>query len=171
MSRQLLLCVESNSRSRTDFVYIKSTIDNFYLNDKKTIIRPIFLDTKTKYKDNGKIKEIKKKIKEFKGKTEVIYFIDYDNSDTSFVTQKLFFEIKDYCNKEGYEFVYFYMDIEDVYWGEKVNDNEKVKKASDFKRLQMINYLKESKLMVSDYKRHCSNILIVLDKFLDRKTS
>lgn len=170
MSKQLLLCVESNNKSRTDYVYIKSTIDYFYINDRKTIIRPIFLDTKTKYKDNGKIKEIKKKINDFKGETKVLYFIDYDNSDTSFVTQKLFLEIKDYCNRERYEFVFFCKDVENVYWGEQVKDSEKVKKASNFISNNKIGSLNESNLRTSNYRRHCSNILTILDNFLVRKT-
>lgn len=168
MSKQILLCVESNAKSRTDYVYIKSTINRFY-DERKAIIRPIFLDSKTKYKDNGKIKEINKKIKDFDGNTAVIYFIDYDNSDISSETRKLFIEIKDFCYKNGFEFVYFCKDIEDVYWGEQVSDSKKVDKASDFNRLEMINSVKESRLKATDYKRHCSNILIVLDKFLFRK--
>lgn len=35
MSKQILLCVETNSRARTDYKYIDATIKRFYEDDKK----------------------------------------------------------------------------------------------------------------------------------------
>lgn len=49
MSRQVLLCVETNKTARTDYKYIDATIKRFYVNDRKIVYRPIFLETKTKY--------------------------------------------------------------------------------------------------------------------------
>ena len=50
MSRQVLLCVETNKTARTDYKYIDATIKRFYVNDRKIVYRPIFLETKTKSK-------------------------------------------------------------------------------------------------------------------------
>lgn len=42
MSRQILLCVETNSKARTDYQYINETIHRFYVNDPKISYKPIF---------------------------------------------------------------------------------------------------------------------------------
>jgi hypothetical protein len=46
MSRQILLCVETNSKARTDYQYINETIHRFYVNDPKISYKPIFLESK-----------------------------------------------------------------------------------------------------------------------------
>lgn len=137
MNKQILLCVETNKRARTDYQYIDATIKRFYQNDGKITYKPIFLDSKTKYNAKDKVKDINGKIKGFPGKTEVIYFIDVDDYDISNDTKKLFDEIKDYCDKNGYDFVFFTKDVEDVYLGGQVSKDEKVKKVQEFNRKQI----------------------------------
>ena len=60
MSRQILLCVETNSKARTDYQYINETIHRFYVNDPKISYKPIFLESKSMYASNqvngGKLK-------------------------------------------------------------------------------------------------------------------
>ena len=170
MRRQLLFCVESNKKAHTDTVYINSTINRFYTNDRKVVYRPIFLESKTKYNDKGKVREIKDRIKGFPGETKVIYFIDVDDYDVSHATKELFDSIEKYCDDNDYELVYFCRDIEDVYWGDSISKDEKVKKAESFNRNKLIDSEKEEKLKVKSKKRHCSNILVVLDKYLERKS-
>lgn len=169
MNKQILLCVETNKQARTDFQYIVATIKRFYCDDKKIKYRPIFLDSKTKYNAKDKVKEINNYVKEFPRETSVIYFIDVDDYDASYDTKELFDDIKTYCDKNGYDFVFFTKDIEDVYWGKQVGDNEKVKKVEEFNRKQLINKVDESCLRVDKHKSHCSNILNVLDKYWVRK--
>lgn len=169
MSRQVLFCVESNSKARTDYQYIESTIKRFYIDDRKIRYRAIYLGSKTKYNAKDKIREINDNIKKFPGETNVIYFIDVDDYDISQETKKLYDEIKKYCDKNGYDFVFFDKDVEDVYLRNPVSDKEKVSKVADFKRKQLINNVDEKKLTVDSHKRHCSNILNVLDKYWKRK--
>lgn len=169
MSRQVLFCVESNSKARTDYQYIESTIKRFYIDDRKIRYRAIYLGSKTKYNAKDKIREINDNIKKFPGETNVIYFIDVDDYDISQETKKLYDEIKKYCDKNGYDFVFFDKDVEDVYLGNPVSDKEKVSKVADFKRKQLINNVDEKKLTVDSHQRHCSNILNVLDKYWKRK--
>lgn len=139
MSRQVLFCVESNSKARTDYQYIESTIKRFYIDDRKIRYRAIYLGSKTKYNAKDKIREINDNIKKFPGETNVIYFIDVDDYDISQETKKLYDEIKKYCDKNGYDFVFFDKDVEDVYLRNPVSDKEKVSKVADFKRKQLIN--------------------------------
>ena len=165
MRRFVVLCVESNGRSKTDYMYINATIKRFYQDDKKIVYRPIFLESKTNYNDRSKIKEINKLVKDFPGQTNVIYFIDEDDADISSETKKLNEEIRDYCKRNSYDYVFFVKDIEDVYWGYKINSNDKVKKAEEFNRKKLINNVKEENLRSQFERRHCSNILNVLDKY------
>ena len=65
MSRQILLCVESNNKARTDYQYIESTIKRFYIDDRKIRYRAIYLGSKTKYNAKDKVKEINNNIKKF----------------------------------------------------------------------------------------------------------
>ena len=169
MSRQVLLCVEADSKSRSDYLYVESTIKHFYINDRKIIYRPIFLGSKTKYNAKGKIKEIESRKRAFSGKTNVIYFIDVDDYDVSYDTQILFDNIKRYCSDNEYDFVFFCRDVEDVFLGRTVNDCEKVKCAEMFNRRKLIASLTDTNLCASGKHRHCSNILTVLDKYWTRK--
>ena len=170
MSRQVLLCVETNKAARTDYKYIDSTIKRFYVNDRKIVYRPIFLETKTKYNAKDKIKEIKNAIKKYPGETSVIYFIDVDDYDVSAETHTLYDNIKSYCESNGYEFVFFTKDVEDVYLGQSVTKDEKVKKAEEFTRKKLIEGDNEANLRSEIHRPHSSNILNVLDLFWTKKS-
>ncbi len=171
MSRQILLCVETNKQARTDYRYIDATIKRFYVNDKKIVYRPIFLETKTKYNAKDKVREINAAIERYPGETSVIYFIDYDDCDRSSETQKLFEKIQDFCRANKYEFVFFVKDVEDVYLGQSVPTDQKVQKAEEFSRKKLIETVDESKLRSNIHRKHTSNILTVLDLFWTKKES
>ena len=148
MSRQILFCVESNNKARTDYQYIEETLKRFYKVDRKIRYRAIYLGSKTKYNAKDKVREINKNIKTFIGETTVIYFIDVDDYDTSYDTKKLY---------------------DDIEMGNSVKDKEKVSKVAEFKRKKMIENVDEFMLRMDYHKRHCSNILKVLDKYWQRK--
>ena len=135
MRRLVVLCVESNGRSKTDYMYINATIKRFYKDHKKIVYRPIFLESKSNYNDRSKVKEINKRVKDFPGQANVIYFVDVDDAGISSETKKLNEEIRDYCKKNSYDYMFFVEDIEDVYWGSKISSSDKVKKAE--KQLEM----------------------------------
>ena len=65
MSRQILFCVESNNKARTDYQYIEETLKRFYKVDRKIRYRAIYLGSKTKYNAKDKVREINKNIKTF----------------------------------------------------------------------------------------------------------
>ena len=169
MSRQILLYVETNKTARTDYKYIDATIKRFYVNDRKIVYRPIFMESKTNYNSKDVVKEINAEIKKYPGKTDVIYCVDVDEYDISPETKKLYDNIEKYCSANDYQLVFFKRDIEDVYLGHSVSDSDKVKKAEEFTRKKMINGVKEVALTTKQHKNHASNILIVLDLFWKRK--
>ena len=160
MSRQILLCVETNSKARTDYQYINETIHRFYVNDPKISYKPIFLESKSMYASPKKQREIGKYIKAYPEDTTVIYFIDLDDYDTNYETKKLFEDIKKYCETHAYELVFFCRDVEEVYLGKRVKR---------FKSKKMIEAVLPQNLSQNEYKINGSNILNVLDKFWTRK--
>ena len=83
--------------------------------------------------------------------------------------KKLLDEIRDYCNRKGYELVLFCRAVEDVYWGRPVSGTEKTKMAKDFKKAKRISSVREDFLRKTVPTIHSSNILTVLDKFFIKK--
>ena len=60
-------------------------------------------------------------------------------------------------------------DVEEVFWGHKVSDFQKVQEAFSFRKKKRITEI-SSKNLSSKEKRTCtSNILDILDKYLRRK--
>lgn len=169
MSRLVILCVECNIQSESDYVYISETIKHFYVDDKKVIIRPVYLGSKTKYNSKDVCRKIKGIVAGYKGAVNVVYCIDYDDYNVSYETKVLFDNIKTYCDNNSYEFVFFNKDIEDVYWGAQVTKSEKVKKAAEFRHKHIIGNVDPEKLVRDNANQKGSNILNVLDKFLKRK--
>lgn len=163
MSKLIILCVESNKRSRTDYIYIDAAIKKFLKSNNKIIYRPVFLDNKYNYNDKSKIKEINQLKKSFCGKTKVVYCIDVDEYDTKPEDKEFLDRIKKHCDDNNYDFVFFSKDVEDVFWGNQVHDSEKVKKAAEFTKKKIINTISEDKLRYEIYVRHCSNLLNILN--------
>ena len=86
MGLQLIFVVETNKKCKSDWIYIKNTIDRFYKYDKAHIrLSPVYMDGKTNYL--YKEKEVKNLIKQYKAtasnnETKVIYCFDCDEYDT-----------------------------------------------------------------------------------------
>lgn len=173
MGLQLIFVVESNSKVKSDWIYIKETIDNFYLYDTAHVkFTDIYMDGKGKYAQ--KDKEINKKISQYastspNNKSVVIYCFDCDDYNTKPEDKKFLDTVKSYCDKNNYEFVWFCKDIERVYINEKVEKSKKGIKSSMFKAKKQIKNVSSSKLSVNNYREGTSNLLCILDKFLKRK--
>lgn len=170
MGVQLIIVVETNKRNKSDWMYIKSTIDHFYNYDSSEIkFSPVFMDSKTKYKD--KESEIQKLISKYgpNNQSEIIYFFDCDNYDTDSTERNFLEGAKKYCESKGYQFVWFCKDIELVYWGKKVDKSKKKEEATKFLQKKEIKNIAAKKLSVNKCQNNTSNILLVLDKYLTRK--
>lgn len=74
-----------------------------------------------------------------------------------------------FCDKKGYELVWFCKDIEQVYLKRKVKDKDKKDETARFKAKKLIMSVDTYKLQVEQYKPGCSNIMGMIDKYLDRK--
>lgn len=164
MGVQLIFAVETNQKSKSDWIYIKDTIDRFYSRDEAHIkLTPVYMGGKTKYEK--KEKDIKNLISEYKGKSFVIYCFDCDDYDTNPDEANFLEKVRRFCEEKDYKFVWFCKDIERVYLERKVEENQKKKEAEHFKAKKLIENIKEEKLSSFRYSKNTSNILKILDEF------
>lgn len=164
MSLQLIFVVETNKTCKSDWIYIKDTIDYFFEYDRTAIkLTPVYMDGKGKYKN--KEKEISKNIAAYKAggkgrQTKVIYCFDCDDYNTKQEDAFFLEKVRQYCAEQKYDFVWFCKDIERVYTGKKVNAVDKKKKSEEFKKKKQISEVKVDKLSAAEYQENTSNIYI-----------
>lgn len=172
MGLQLIFAVETNKTCKSDWIYIKDTIDRFYkcsVNSLKLSI--IYMNGKTNYRSREKdVRSLINQYDRINNKSKVIYCIDCDNYDSKPEDKKFIDNIIKFCEEHDYECVWFCKDIESVYWGEKVSNNQKKNKAISFKKNRMIDNINEKNISVTTYKINTSNILTILDKFIEQGT-
>lgn len=173
MGLQLIFVVETNKKCKSDWIYIKDTIERFYNYDQAHVkFTPIYMDGRGKYQK--KEQEILKSISQYAStaegnRTEVIYCFDCDDYDIKPEDAEFLKSAQQYCNTKGYDFVWFCKDVERVYIGKKVDDSEKKKESATFKAKKLIVHVETKKLCESNYKSYTSNIMKILDKYLERK--
>ncbi len=161
---ELILIMETRSSNKSDYMYIKSTLDYYY--EPRTYgIKKIFATTKSLL-----IKQ-EKKIEKLCNMTErkpvIIVIADYDQDEplNDIITK--------YCLNKSYDLIWMNSDVEEVYLGEKISRKDKEKKAIAFqikknKLIPKLNNLSETNPL---NKSKSSNILTILDKYLMRKST
>ncbi len=173
MGLQLIFVVETNKKCKSDWIYIKETIDQFYEYDQAQIkLSPVYMDGKGKYKN--KEKEITSLISQYaagskSNQSKVIFCFDCDDYDSKPEDAEFLVNARRYCDERNYDFIWFCKDVERVYLGKKVPDSQKKKEATTFKAKKMINSVDESKLVAMNYISNNSNIMRVIGKYLSRK--
>ena len=173
MGLQLIFVVETNKKCKSDWIYIKDTIDRFYQYDQTQVkFSPVYMDGKGKYK--SKKKEISNLISQYTAgnktnQSKVIFCFDCDDYDSKPEDAEFLANAKRYCDENGYDFIWFCKDIEQVYLGKKVDDSQKKKESAMFKAKGLIDVVDESKLIVKAYRANTSNIMTVIDQYLSHK--
>ena len=172
MGLQLIFVVETNKKCDSDWMYIKDTVMHFYCVDQQIKLNKVYMDGKGNYK--SKEKEISKLKSQYaatsrKNSTKVLYCFDCDDYDVKQEDAEFLSRVHQYCQEQGYEFVWFCKDIERVYLKRKVDDSQKKKEAELFKSKKLIQNVDKRRLEVINYKADSSNILNVLDQHLVRK--
>ena len=169
MGLQLVFVVEANKKSKTDWIYIKETIDRFYKYDVVHLkLSTVYMGGKDKYSD--KDKEVKSLISQYSrassnNVTKVIYCFDCDNYDSKSEDKNSLEKTQEFCKANNYEYVWFCKDIERVYLGKKVEDGHKNSEATRFKANKLIDGVSESRLNGKSISHNMSNILWLLDVF------
>lgn len=173
MGLQLIFVVETNSKCKSDWIYIKDTIERFYQYNQTLIkFSLVYMDGKGKY--DKKEKTISKLISQYAStsktnQSKVIYCFDCDDYDSKPEDLNFLNSAQQYCNDHGADFVWFCKDIERVYLGKKVDQSQKKMESVTFKSKKLINNVDVKKLLAADYRTNTSNIMRVLDKYLTRK--
>ena len=175
MGTQLIICVETNKKCQSDYLYIKSAIDYFYdMNRTDIRLSPVYMNGKGNYSS----KKIKKRIDELSklykatsinNSSIVICCVDCDDYKTK-PEEAIFLEnVKSFCNENGYHFVWFCKDIEMVFLGDSIPDSKKKSSANMFKSKQMISQIRIQNLRASEFQDKRSNLCNVLDTYLKEK--
>lgn len=171
MGLQLIFVVETDNKCKSDWIYIKDTIEYFYEYDRTDIkLSPVYMNGKGRYKN--KEKEIQGLISQYRNKSnisKVLYCFDCDDYDKKPEDSNFLETAKKYCDYKGYEFVWFCKDIEHVYIGNQIDDSKKKKTAADFKVKKLIEKLDSQKLKSDCYKTETSNLMNVLAKYAELK--
>ena len=162
MIRLIVVC-ETRASSKTDYKYIKSVID-YYYKPRSYSIKPIYATSKSELIKQDK--KIEKEISDYPGQVVVVLFADVDLGNDNLNNK-----IINYCNNKKYELVWMNGTIEEVFLGRKVSNKQKTKEANKYlehylKILPLLNNLDNSSALTSN---RSSNIILVLDKILERK--
>lgn len=97
MNKRILFCVETTKQADTDYAYIKDTIDYYFVQSSKITIRPVYMESKSRYKSKAVQEDIKRQ--SGLADTCVIYCIDTDDYDISPEDRTLLEQIRQYCEK------------------------------------------------------------------------
>ena len=171
MAFQIVLVVEANEKAKTDFIYINSVLNNVYnirsRNDIK--VSPVFMGGKGKYKKVAD--KINKLVKAYNyiGESCVIYCFDTDKYDTDTGDEKALHDEMQYCIDNGYEFVWFCHDIEEVFLGKSVSKSEKTDKVKSYSVRHGVENLNLDVLKAEVMGKGKSNLLLILRKYLEDK--
>ena len=171
MGLQLIFVVETNKKCNSDWIYIKDTIEHFYTYDRTQLkLSVVYLDGKGNYNTKKKENEINKFISQYcaaskTNQSSVICCFDCDDYDSQPDDLRFLQEAEKHCNDKGYRFVWFCKDIEQVYLGKKLEDNQKKKEAAIFKEHKLIQKVDAGRLSEAKYRNNTSNIMRVLDSY------
>ena len=163
---QHIFLVETNKKCKSDEHYIRALLNERYdyPGDK---ISFIYMESKTKYdKVESKVENLKNK---YFGESKIYICIDLDeaNNENIILNNKII----QYSNKNKYNLIWFYENIEMVFWGKKISDKYKCEEAVKFrnkKEIKNTNFNKLSKIEMYKESR-TSNIIEILDKELKIK--
>lgn len=173
MGLQLIFVVETNIQCKSDWIYIKETIEHFYQHDNTQLkFSVVYMNGKGRYKT--KEKEIQKLCSQYastsrSNRSQVIYCFDCDDYNSKVEDRRFLDEAQKYCKERDAEFVWFCKDIEYVYLEKSIEDNRKKAESVRFKSKEMIKKMTETRLMATEFRLRMSNIIMVLDKYLTRK--
>ncbi|MDD3348766.1 MAG: hypothetical protein RBR48_06230 [Bacilli bacterium] len=166
---QIIIVCECKSKSKSDYHYIKATIDkNYDLRGKNIKLSPIYLEGKGDWnKKERRINYYRCKYKST-GETKVVFCLDYDDPKKTKNNIAKNKEIEKYCRQKDYELVWFNGNIEQVFLGRDIKKSEKVKEAEKFLSSRQIETLDMNKLSINKITLETkgSNLFVILNKLI-----
>lgn len=176
-SLHLVHVLETSDVGKTDNIYLSEVISHYfeYKNSNYDSVSStfLFMDGKHNYNDSKleeHINSLKSMFKDYDGITKVIYYFDTDSVDRTYKHGSFFYNVQQYCEERGYDLVWFCKNAENVFLNKEPESlSDKLEAAKEFGRNNKIEKIEEYKLSKTTIEYGCSNILIVLDKYLRRK--
>ncbi len=165
----IIFCVESDKKAQTDTKYIDKAIRSFYVIDNNVRIAYVYMNGKGNYAKNKVTSQIKRLFSGDFDEKHVVYCIDIDNCADSEALE-LNERIRDYCKNLNYDFVWFCRDIEEVFLHKRLKDSEKVGYSNKFMRERGLGKAAVKTLSSKTQTPRHSNLLCVLDGFMDKKS-
>ena len=180
MGLQIIFCVETANKKKSDDIYIRRTVSRFYsIDQSQEKISMVYMGGKGNYKSRKVEKEINRLINQYSSTSKnnrsmVLYCIDCDNFDSDPDAIAFLNGVREYCKTKQYRFIWFCRDIEHVFLGKQIRDDQKTKEAENFAEQRLIERFDVNKLLATDkengnYKMGYSNLCSVLDEYLKRK--
>ena len=172
MGLQLIICVETNKKNNSDYIYVRSVIDHFYdLGPGKVRLSPVYMEGKGNYSSKtvkNKISDLEKKFSATSknNHSAVIMCFDCDDYSTDAKDATFLKNAEIYCRQNDYDFVWFCRDIEEVFLGKRISDAKKKAEAERFFINDMIKVVSPDDLRAEQYKNRMSNICAILDKWI-----
>lgn len=170
---QIIFAVETTEKAKTDYFYIREVLNKYFdIGNNKTSF--VYMCGKHNYCNVKIAKKIKTLIKEYSitsGKSYVVYVCDKDKNMSVPQDSKFIEDLEEYCFINGYELIWFVTTIEEVLWGSKISDKEKITKSKQFVKQKRINDVNRLNLSASSNvnSKKMSNILTVLSNFPEIK--
>lgn len=168
LDKLVLICVETNKKSKTDVFYINKALKFLYKKEPRTKIDYVYMDGKHKYNNKNTIASIEEKSSQFFEK-HIVYCIDTDDIFVDSKHINLNDEIEQYCNKNNYELVWFCRNIEEVFLHRIVIDKNKVLEAKRFGAISEISPSVINSLKANIKSKTKSNFKCIFDKYLEIK--
>ena len=168
---QFIICVEADSASKSDYVYIKSALYYFYkVDNNKTKLSPIYMGGRENYSSNKIKRRIASLVSQYKvgspqNESVVIYCFDCDQYTTDKADADFLDKAKRYCDERAYKFVWFCKEIESVFLGKQIADMLKKKEAERFALNRGVEKLNRANFSADKYKDKHSNLCKVLDEY------
>ena len=177
---QLIFLVETSENDKADNIYIRSVIDKYFLflndcYDGEINTITYCLKGKQHYKDKKTLDFIRNKTKMFSSYNEgavtvAIFFIDTDSTDAEYKKGSFFSNVKDFCEEHNFELVWFCKNVENVFLSKEADQIEnKTNEAKLFAIKEGINNIRKNNLSKDKIELGCSNIILVLSKYLKQK--
>lgn len=168
MSIQLIIAVEANKESKSDYRYIDPFIKRYFkIGTNK--ISYVYMGSKRNYSDKGIKNQITSLINSYRktGKSHVIYCFDTDDFSVSPEHQANDEKIK---KDLVHNIVWFNRDIEEVFINSRLENAEKKSKSIDFLAKGLIKSVSYQLFTYEDnfVGKRRSNLGVVISKYLEK---
>lgn len=172
MSIQLIIAVEANKESRSDYRYIDPFIKRYFkIGTNK--ISYVYMGSKMNYSDKGINAQINSLINSYRktGKSHVIYCFDTDDFSVSPEHQVNDEKIKKDLVHDS-DIVWFNRDIEEVFINSRLENAEKKSKSIDFLAKGLIKSVSYKLFTYEDdfVGKRRSNLGVVISKYLEKSS-